>query len=251
MTTDDRTDRARMDPRAAVGRLGPRLAAIARDVQSRTDVTEATDEIIAAAMDLIDNATGAGITLVRGRHDVETAASTCDIVRTSDGLQHELGEGPCFELAPDNVQVYAGDLSQDDRWPTWAPRVAADAGIHSILCTQLFTHDNQLGALTVCSDQRYAFDADDQEVARLLAAYAAVAVASVREIEGLRVAVDRRTTIGKALGIVMAQYGLTDDQAMSVLRRLSSHQNQKLFEVAADVVRELALPAEGRQAPRP
>ncbi len=250
MATDDRTDEAR-NSRVPVGRTGPRLAAIVRDVQARTDVAEATDEIVAAAMDLIDSATGAGITLVRGRHAVETAAATCDVVRASDRLQVELDEGPCLELARVEDQVYAGDVPQDDRWPRWAPRAAAELGIHSMLCTRLFTHENQIGALTIYSDQRYAFDADDKEVARLLAAHAAVAVASAREIEGLRVAVDRRTTIGKALGIVMAQYGLTDDQAMSVLRRLSSHHNQKLFDVAAVVVRELALPAEDPRTARP
>jgi len=55
--------------------------------------------------------------------------------------------------------------------------------------------------------------------------------------------VDRRTTIGKALGIIMGVYNLDDDTAMDVLRRLSQQGERKLYDIAADVVHDHRLPA--------
>jgi GAF domain-containing protein len=222
--------------------LGTRLAMIARDVQSGQDVGQAVEEIAAAAVDLLPAATGAGVTLVHGRREVETAAATNDLVREGDRLQYELVEGPCLDAAWEQEQVYAGDLATDERWPTWAPRVVAELGVHSLLSAQLFTHENHHGALNIYSTERHAFDAEDRDVARLLAAHAAVAVASAQEVASLKVAVDRRTTIGKALGIIMATYGLDDDQAMAVLRRLSSQQNRKLYDLAVEVIDGMKLP---------
>jgi len=224
-------------------RVSHRLAEIAREVQSSTDVAEAADEIVAAAVELVPVCAGAGVTLVHRGHGVESPAVSNDLVSRGDALQYELGEGPCLSAVWDQEQVYAGDLLRDERWPRWAASVV-ELGVSSMLCTRLFTNRDHLGALNLYAVKPHAFDEEDQEVARLLAAHAAVAVAAAREIETLRVAVDRRTTIGKALGIVMARYGLDDDKAMSVLRRLSSHQNRKLYDVAVDVVREMRVPTE-------
>lgn len=224
--------------------LSERLAELARDARSRTDVADAADDIVVAASELFARCAGAGVTLVHGRRSVETAAATNRMAREGDRLQYDLGEGPCLDAAWREEQVYSSDLARDERWPIWGPRVADELGVASMLCTRLFTNDEQLGALNLYGEKPDAFDDEDREVARLLAAHAAVAVASAREIQTLRVAVDRRTTIGKALGVIMARYDLDDDRAMAVLRRLSSHQNRKLYDVALEVVDELRVPAE-------
>ena len=39
-----------------------------------------------------------------------------------------------------------------------------DFGIKSMLCTQLFTNEKQLGALNIYSTESDAFDEEDQEV---------------------------------------------------------------------------------------
>lgn len=222
--------------------LGARLAAIARDV-SRADVAQASDEVVAAAIELLPGCSGAGVTLVHRGCGVESASVSDDLVCQGDALQYELGEGPCLQAAWEEEVVYSEDLAHDDRWPRWAPRMVA-LGVASMLCVRLFTNEDHLGALNLYARKPHAFDVEQREMARLLAAHAAGAVAAAREIETLRVAVDRRTTIGKALGIVMARYGLDDDRAMSVLRRLSSHQNRKLYDVALDVVHEMRVPTE-------
>lgn len=213
-------------------------------MQSGLGVGQAAEEISTAAVDLMPGASGAGITLVHRRQPLRTAAATSDLVRRGDQLQYDLMQGPCLDAAWEEDQVYVSDLDQDRRWPDWGPKVSRELGVKSMLCTQLFSNDDQLGALNIYAEQPHAFDAEDREVALFLAAHAAVAIAAAQEIETLRVAVDRRTTIGKALGIIMARYGLDDDQAMATLRRLSSHHNRKLYDLALVVVRDVRLPQE-------
>lgn len=225
--------------------LSQRLAQIAREVGSRDDVGQASDQIAAAATELLAGAAGAGVTLVYRRRQVETSAATADLVRIGDQLQYELGEGPCLDAAWEHEQVYARDLVDDDRWPRWGRRVVDELGVRSMLCTQLFTDAERLGALNVYAEKPDAFDAEDCEVARLFAAHAAVAVAAAQQIESLKIAVDRRTTIGKALGILMVRYELDDDGAMTVLRRVSSHENRKLYDIALEVIRDHGLPSSG------
>lgn len=69
-----------------------------------------------------------------------------------------------------------------------------------------------------------------------------------RQVETLEIALEHRTTIGKALGIIMERLDLGDEQAFHYLRRCSQLQNQKLYELAREVVETRELPdAQGTQ----
>ena len=225
-----------------VGDIGARLAQIAREVQSGDDVAQAGDRMCAAAVDLLGGQAEAGISIAHRGRRVENLGATAEVVRRGDELQAELGEGPCLDAVWDQEQVVASDLAREDRWPRWGPKMAEDVGVRSMLCTQLFTNEKQLGALNIYSTEPDAFDQEDQEVARLLAVHAAMAVAAAQQVEGLTFAVDRRTTIGKALGMVMVKYDLDDERAFTVLQRISSHENRKLFDVAQEIVQGRGLP---------
>jgi len=69
---------------------------------------------------------------------------------------------------------------------------------------------------------------------------------ALEEVEGLRRALETRTMIGQAVGIVMNQRSLSAEDAFAHLVDLSSHSNTKLRDVAASIVTE----AEGRTAQR-
>ena len=226
----------------AVDDVRVRMARIAREVQVGDDLPQASDRVCAAAVDLLGGRVEAGITLAERGHTVENLGATAELVRRGDELQAELHEGPCWDAVWDHEQIVVADLDREDRWSRWAPRMVEDFGVRSMLSTQLFTNEEQLGAVNIYSTEVDAFDDQDQEVARLLAVHAAVTVAAARQVEGLRFANDRRTTIGKALGIIMVRYDLDDQLAFAVLQRLSSHQNRKLFDIAHDVVEGRGLP---------
>jgi len=55
-------------------------------------------------------------------------------------------------------------------------------------------------------------------------------------------AVTSHAIIGQAQGILMERYGVTSEQAFIVLRRYSSHLNQKLRVIADGVTQDRRLP---------
>jgi len=64
-----------------------------------------------------------------------------------------------------------------------------------------------------------------------------------RRVEQLTEAVEHRTTIGIAMGILMERLDLDTDAAFAYLRRVSSHQNRKLYVIANEIAASRDLPA--------
>ena len=63
-----------------------------------------------------------------------------------------------------------------------------------------------------------------------------------RQVETLGIALEHRTTIGKALGIIMERLDLDDQSAFDYLRRCSQVQNQKLYDLAHQIVETREMP---------
>ena len=69
-----------------------------------------------------------------------------------------------------------------------------------------------------------------------------------RQVETLGVAVQHRTTIGMALGIIMERLALDQAAAFEYLVRCSQAQNQKVYDLAVGVVETREVPdSQGRQ----
>jgi AmiR/NasT family two-component response regulator len=65
-------------------------------------------------------------------------------------------------------------------------------------------------------------------------------------IEQLTEAVEHRTVIGKALGMLMERFDLDDDEAFAYLARCSQEQNRKLYDIAVELVETRELPQTSR-----
>ncbi|MDQ3627316.1 MAG: GAF and ANTAR domain-containing protein [Actinomycetota bacterium] len=224
------------------GDLSTQLAAVARALLAEDDVQATLDKAISMATDLVRGCEYAGVSLVRRGQSIDTPAATHNVVRRGDELQYELGEGPCLEAIWDDETVLSHDLASDPRWPSWGPRTVDELGVRSVLCFQLFTHDNTLGALNLYSQHVDAFDADDCTAGRALAAHVAVALAAAEEIGHLGSAITSRTVIGQAEGILMERFDVSAQQAFAILRRVSQQQNVKLYEVARQLVETRRTP---------
>jgi AmiR/NasT family two-component response regulator len=60
--------------------------------------------------------------------------------------------------------------------------------------------------------------------------------AADERVRHLLTALEHRTVIGQATGIVMERYDLRPDAAFAVLVRISSQRNRKVYEIAEDLV---------------
>lgn len=177
----------------------------------------------------------AGIMLVRGRNQIETAAATSSRVAESHNLQIIFDEGPCLDAIEGGPLYLSNDVATDARWPAWGPAVA-ELGMRSVLSIRLETRARRYGSLNLYSEKLDAFDDDDIAVGSIFVTHASVALAAAHNEEGLQVAIDARKLIGQAQGILMERYDLDPNRAFDFLRRLSQHHNIKLRDVAAWVV---------------
>jgi AmiR/NasT family two-component response regulator len=62
-------------------------------------------------------------------------------------------------------------------------------------------------------------------------------------VENLELAVEHRTTIGVALGIVMERLGVDQEHAFSYLKRVSQDTNTKVYDLAGAIAETRKLPA--------
>jgi GAF domain-containing protein len=210
------------------------LSAMAIEVQSLTP--HETYERIAQYACVAVDASDSGIMLSSGRRSFVSARGTSDVVNQAHELQVECDEGPCLDAIRGGEAVYVtGDAPRDERWPVWGARVA-ELGLRSVVSVRLETRDHRYGSLNAYSASLNDFTFSDVEVMQYLAAHASAAIAASLNVEHLNVALETRTQIGQAQGILMLAYGLEPDGAFQYLRRLSQHSNTRLAVVANDVV---------------
>lgn len=207
---------------------------------SEDDLQDTAEGVVALACETLD-CQFAGLSVFRAGGKFETLAPTHPIVTQADHLQYELGEGPCIEAAWEDTTFLSHDLASDPRWPAWAPKAAA-LGFGSMLAARLSIGKQTIGALNLYSADVRDYTTDDRATAVIFASHAAATLVSVRERENLKDAIEGRTLIGQAQGILMSRFDLDADRAFAVLRRFSQTQNTKLRAVAELVIASGELP---------
>lgn len=198
-------------------------------------VRSTAEAAVAAAMALVPGTSAAGVALSRGREAMEIEAASSDAVRSCDRRQHELRDGPLYALK--EGEMVSWGLIGSNSWRRWGVHAAEKTDARSVLCIRLRSRESAVGALYLYGRERDSFDVETRQLAMLVAQHAAAALDNAREIHTLRRAVLSRTTTATAVGILMARYKVDDERAFELLRRWSSHRNEKLRMVAAEVVR--------------
>jgi GAF domain-containing protein len=225
-------------------RLAVVLAQMARDMTSEGSVGETLTTLVDHAVSAVPGCESAGVTMAR-RGWYETPAATDQVVHDVDRYQYETEEGPCLNALEEHEIFRTGDLPADPRWPRFG-KLAAELGIRSMLSFRLFVDDETLGSLNLYSREPEAFGDRSVALGALFAAHAAIALdqARARESErNLERALDGNRRIGMALGIVMALHRTDEETAFNALRTLSQRRNQKMREVAEDVIASGELPS--------
>jgi GAF domain-containing protein len=218
------------------------LADAVRQLDAQSNPRHTLQCLVDITPEFFDSCDYVGISVVE-RDRISTPVATNERLRELDEAQYELGEGPCRAAIREHASVVVHDLADDPRWPVWGRAMVDAFGIRSSLSFRLFTRpDRTWGALNVYSTTPNGFTDEDVHQGQTIAAMAAVALARAINDEQLAAALESRTVIDQALGMLMERYGLDEDRAFDVLRRLSSQQNTKLRDLAARVVATRTLP---------
>ena len=211
------------------------LSNMALELQD-ADTPAATAETISQYGRIAVDADEAGILLVHGKGRIETPAATGSVVDTAHQLQAKYNEGPCLDAVKGGDDTYLVTNTADDpRWPKWGP-AAAKLGYFSVIGASLETRSRRIGSLNLYAQRPNAFTKGEAETVKWLATHASVAMAGASEQASLRTALENRTSIGQAEGILMNAYGIDQHQAFAYLQRLSQDANVKLAKIAEQII---------------
>ena len=226
-----------------------------------TTIVETAAAITAVALAMVPGVEQASITERRavGVQTIgfRTIGATGDVATRGDDIQYELNSGPCVDAILNATVLRTGDVANDARWPEFGPRVQAETGTTSMLSFRLFYETDsdreRLTGLNLYSTRANAFDDSAQAIATVLATHGAqtLAAATAREkASELERALITGREVGVAIGVVMATYKITQEDAFALLRMVSQNTNRKVVELAQEVVKTgtLVLPPARRGA---
>ncbi|MDQ0733869.1 GAF and ANTAR domain-containing protein [Arthrobacter agilis] len=170
-------------------------------------------------------------------------AGTCPAARTLTAIQHRFDDGPCIQAGATDRTVRVEDFAAGSAFPLYGA-AAVQRGMRSGLSVPVRLDGPETAVLTYYSREPNAFHEEEVGQAELLAGRAstplAVAVRLARltdRTEQLTAAMESRTTIDLAAGVIMAHQRCTQDEAIGILRAASSAQNMRLRDLASTVLR--------------
>jgi GAF domain-containing protein len=218
--------------------LAEDFAELAREVSKDGTPSSTLDTICRLAVDVVDAAEHAAVTVVRNSR-FSTVASSSEVPQRVDRLQYETREGPCIDAIIEAESYCSNDLGAESRWPHFAPAVVKRTGIRSMSSYRLFLREDSLAALNLYASRPHAFADSDVALGSIFASHAALAYQSARDherVENLETALQSNRRIGMAIGILMAARKVTDAEAFALMRKLSQQTHRKLAEIAEDVI---------------
>lgn len=181
-------------------------------------------QLVSLASAAVVGADGVSVSLARhGR--ISTVAASNDTVMRMDDHQYATHQGPCLSAAAEGLRFDIASLPDEDRWPAFVPLAIAE-GIASILSTPLMADDGPIGALNIYSNTAGAFGQHQRELAVVFATHASqIADGTNAELTDEQLdariadALQSRTVLALAQGILMARNRVTADEASAVLHR--------------------------------
>jgi GAF domain-containing protein len=218
------------------------LKEITARITTATSLSEAIDDLVKVAVDVLPTDIQCGVTLV-SQGGPATFAATGLPAQLLDEGQYAGGDGPCMEAVRTRDIVLSQDLHTDSRWPSWAA-AARDNGVFGVLAYPFDVDQAMLGALNLYAARPRAFNGDVPILAMLLADHASlllrVRLRQLTQEELLSQANEDPTgdaVVERAIGIIMAQRGCPPEQARGHLQDAATHLGIGLAAVAERLVR--------------
>ncbi|MFD5276173.1 GAF and ANTAR domain-containing protein [Pseudarthrobacter sp. NPDC058362] len=183
---------------------------------------------------------------LKAKRKPATAAGSSQRALDLDHVEQALGDGPCIRALREMSPVIIDDVSRDPRWPAYN-RQLAENDVHSTLGVPLEIGPDASAALNFFAGRPGVFTADVYEQAVGFAGAAqntlrlSVRITSAQSrAEDLEAALESRTAINLACGVIMAQNRCSQAEAMDILTKVSSNRNRKLRDVARELIEQLS-----------
>jgi GAF domain-containing protein len=229
-------------------RIAEVFVALADTLVDDYDVLDLLDRLTTACVDLL-GVTAAGLLLDDQKGHLAVVATSSERTRLLEMFQLQSDEGPCLECVRAGSAVTVDDLRlEGDRWPLFAP-AAVDAGFLAVVAVPLRLRDQVVGGLNLFVADVADLPRVDQRLAQALADMATIGILHRRSAhrsdllaEQLQHALNSRIVIEQAKGVIAERNGVTLDAAFEALRSLARGRNEKLTDVAAEVVQGRPVP---------
>lgn len=213
------------------------LALLVLDRESIQTVLQKVVDLLAPVM---PEGADVSITVVRNERPT-TAAYAGQRARELDETQYQQGYGPCIDAALSGRVMEIGDGGTETRWPEYMPALRA-AGVLSLLAVPVPAAQLSAG-LNVYASAAGVFTDEDRRALARFADFAAVALTNIDALqdardlaENLRAAMEFRSVIEQAKGILMERHRVTDEEAFRLLADASQRANRKLRQLAEQLV---------------
>ena len=222
--------------------------ALRRFLAGDDDLQSMLGKITLIATETIPGVDAASITMVAAR-EPKTPAYSDKLAFDLDRVQYDLGDGPCLAAIRHQGVEHMTTDPPSEQWPTLSA-AARERGVLALLSAPLIDRDVAKGALNLYSQS--GFEPEAWEVASLFAdqlGIAAVNATLYREgsvmAEQLQKAMESRAVIEQAKGILMRAEHCGPEAAFDMLVAASQNRNQKLREIACEIVQRYSPAAPG------
>ncbi|TLM82952.1 ANTAR domain-containing protein [Pseudarthrobacter sp. NamE2] len=266
-------------PRSPAGRTAPPLTALAKQPGTGSqdlllDLVTGTESLAESLQRLVNASVQSVIRTAALRIEcgvvVHQPKKAPAIMGTSDEAvqllqwEYKAAEGPVSEVLEGGQPVAVLQRNGDFRWPRYCDQLQS-AGLGSVLGVRLAldsapdeaasrdgaAHDGAAAretpaALAFFAQDAKAFPLQVIAEARSFAGLAAKSLQMAINLHtarsmasDLRSALDSRTSINVACGVIMAQNRCSYHEAFSILAKASSHRNIKVRRIAEDILQRL------------
>jgi hypothetical protein len=225
------------------------LRQVTAGIVTSTGLDEALCRLADLTVDLAPGPAWCGIALLRDGAPGLVAGSE-RLPTALEEEQYRRGDGPCMTAVSERDVVTCPDLTREQRWPWWC-RLAVSHGVHAVVSYPLDIDVDMCGSLNLYLTDGATLTPTTHLTALLVAEQAGLLLGAVLDrsrdrerIERLSAGTDRgRSDVDRAVGILMAQRGCDQYQALEVLREAADAVGSDLPAVAAKLVSTVAARA--------
>jgi GAF domain-containing protein len=235
-----------IDPAA----LARNLSALA-GLDAEGDLRRAMQQIANAAKALL-KVDGAGLMLADERGQLRWATASDQPTQIIEEGQERLGQGPCVNAFAEHAPMAMRDATKEPHWGKITDVVTGQE-MRAGLSVPVQLEGGPIGTLDLYSAKPRDWDQAEISAAQVYAALAATLLAQAaaaqvrgRLAEQLQVALEHRTRIERAKGMLRVQEGIDDAAAFERLRSVARSSRRPLIEVVDEVLAGQRLPRPGR-----